>query len=453
MLVTVFSVSIKHVSKKYTTDNTQQFLDAFKLFKSSLNGDSTGLWEAKRAEAIKLFEEKGFPTTKHEEWKYTNVIPIVRNHFRPVISNDEFPVDAETVSRNGFGGDAYRLVFINGHFLPEHSTTKDLPDGVIVGSLGPAIREHTELIARHIASYSDSFEHSFATLNTAHIRDGGFVFIPKNVCLENPVHLLYITAPSEAVVVTYPRTLVITESGSQATIIEEFVGTELETYLTDSVAEAIVGENSHLSHIKIQHESREAYHVGASHALLERNANYFNNSISFGGRIVRNDPWAVLNGEGGHAAIDGLYLVGKDQLIDNHTSIDHRVPNCTSHELYKGILSENGHGVFNGKIFVQPDAQKTDSVQSNMNLLLSDNAEIDTKPQLEIFADDVKCTHGATIGRLDDNSIFYLRSRGIGVEQAQKMLTYAFATEVIEHIKDEAVQGYVKGLLDSRIED
>ena len=258
--------------------------------------------------------------------------------------------------------------------------------------------------------------------------------------------------PSDQPVVTYPRTLLIAESGSEATVVEEFTGKPGETYLTNAVAEAVVGENAHLGHVKLQHESPDAFHIGTSWAGLGRNANYYNNTLSFGGRIARNDPWAVLQGEGGHAAIDGLYLVGEDQLIDSHTSIDHAVPNCTSHELYKGILRGNGHGVFNGKIFVRKDAQKTDSVQSNMNLLLSDEAEIDTKPQLEIFADDVKCTHGATIGRLDETSIFYLRARGIGKEHARKMLTYAFAAEVIEHIGDEALRGYAMELLDARLE-
>ena len=440
------------MSKKYTTENIQQFVDAFNLFTSSLNGEKEGVIGAKRIEAFKQFEEQGFPTTKHEEWKYTNVAPIVRNQFRPVLSAEGIPIDEAVIDKVGFGGDAYKLVFVNGHFLAKHSNVDDLPKGVIVESLGTAIHEHTELVVQHIASYGDDFEHAFSTLNTAHLRDGAFVFIPKNVALKKPVHILYMTTGIETSVVTYPRTLIIAETGSQGTVVEEFVGTEGTTYLTNSVAEVSVEENAHLGHIKIQHESLDAYHVGASYATLEQNAHYFNNILSFGGRIARNDPWAVLNGEGGHAAIDGLYLVGKDQLIDSHTSIDHRVPNCTSHELYKGILVENGHGVFNGKIFVQPDAQKTDSVQSNMNLLLSDNAEIDTKPQLEIFADDVKCTHGATIGRLDETSIFYLRSRGIGTDQAQNMLTYAFAAEVLEHIKDDSIREYTTRLLDQRIE-
>ncbi|MGE3801199.1 MAG: Fe-S cluster assembly protein SufD [Candidatus Kapaibacterium sp.] len=440
------------MSKKYTTENIQQFVDTFDLFSNSLSGAVEETLGAKRSASIEHFKATGFPTTKHEEWKYTNMLPIIRNEFRPYLTLDQREVDEAFIRASGYQGDAFRLVFMNGHFLPEQSSLEGVPEGVVVTNLAAAIREKTDLVLEHIVGYGDSFEHSFATLNTAYLRDGAFVYIPKNVKLEKPVHILYLTTSTDQSVVTYPRTLLIAERGAEGSVIEEFTGKSGEVYLTNAVTEAIIGENAHLSHIKIQHESRDAFHIGASHAKLGRNANYFNNTLSFGGKIVRNDPWAVLEGEGGHAAVDGLYLVGEDQLIDNHTSIDHTVPNCTSHELYKGILRDNGHGVFNGKIFVQKDAQKTDSVQSNVNLLLSDEAEIDTKPQLEIYADDVKCTHGATIGRLDDTSIFYLRARGIGKDQAEQMLTYAFAAEVIEHIGDENIREYAIELLDARLD-
>ncbi len=344
------------------------------------------------------------------------------------------------------------LVFLNGHFSPEHSTLQGIPDGVIVKSLGQAIRENTDQVANNIAGYPESFEHAFATLNTAHLRDGAFVFVPKNTLLEKPIHLFYLTTATTDPVVTYPRTLVVAEAGAEATILEEYTGQEGDVYLTNAVTEVVVGENARVDHLVLQHQSREAFHVGATHARLERNSNYFNNIISFGGKIARNDPTAVLGGEGGHASLDGLYLVGENQLIDSHTAIDHALPNCTSHELYKGILRDNGHGVFNGKIFVRKDAQKTDSKQSNTNLLLSELASIDTKPQLEIFADDVKCTHGATIGRLDDKSIFYLRARGIGLEDARTMLVYAYAAEILEHVRNQAVREYAFTLLDQRLE-
>ena len=440
------------MSKKYSTEQIQQFVDAFSLFNSSLNGDAEGPLAQERKEAIDRFSVTGFPTTKHEEWKYTNVQPIVRNHFRPVLSGEEISFDPDTLAELSYTGDAWRLVFVNGHLMPAHSAVEGLPEGVIVQDLASAIREHTDLVTRHILNYGEEFESPFVALNTAHLRDGGFVFIPKNVTLEKPIHLLYLTASSDQPVVTYPRTLIVAEDGAEGTVLEEYAGKDGEVYLTNAVSEAVTGNNTRLVHVKVQHESLQAYHVHASWATLQRDTNYLNNSLSFGARIARNDPWAVLKGEGGHAAIDGLYLAGEDQLIDSHTSIDHTVPHCTSHELYKGILRENGHGVFNGKIFVRQDAQKTDSVQSNMNLLLSDRAEIDTKPQLEIFADDVKCTHGATIGRLDETAIFYLRSRGIGVNEAQEILTYAFAAEVIEHIGNEDVQKYAMTLLDKYTE-
>lgn len=441
------------MSKKFNTKNIEQFVEGFRLFEGSLNGDAEKPLHYRRREAISRFAETGFPTTKHEEWKYTNVAPIEGLHYRPVLSREEAIESAGAFEAVGYSGDAWRIVLVNGHFDPERSSLEGLPDGVIVSSLATAIREETELVTDNIAGYPETFEHSFAMLNTAHIVDGAFVRIPKNVALEKTIHILHLSSSgSDEPRVTYPRTLVVAESGSEATILEEFTGNEADVYLTNAVGEVAVGENATINHVVLQHQSLASYHVSALHARLSRHSNYHNNIISFGGRIARNDPWAVLGGEGGHAALDGMYLVGEDQLIDSHTSIDHAVPNCTSHELYKGILRENGHGVFNGKIFVRKDAQKTDSKQSNMNLLLSDSAMIDTKPQLEIFADDVKCTHGATIGRLDASSIFYLRARGIGFEQARKMLTYAFAAEAIEHIRDESIRDYASELLGQRLE-
>ena len=440
------------MSKKFNTEHIGQFVEGFNLFQGALNGDAESPLGIRRREAFERFAANGFPTTKHEEWKYTNVSPIQRTHFRPVLAPEELPEGADDAFGKGFDGDAFRLVFVNGHFSPERSSIGDMPEGVIVKSLASAIRENTELVTDNIAGYPDTFEHAFAALNTAHIRDGAFVFVPKNVVLEKPVFLCYLTVAEGDPVVTYPRTLLVAESGAQATVVEEFTGRDGDTYLTNAVAEVVVGENARVDHVVLQHQSHAAYHVAASHARLGRNSNYFNNIISFGGKIARNDPAAILGGEGGHASLDGMYLVSQDQLIDSHTSIDHAMPHCTSHELYKGILRDNGHGVFNGKIFVRKDAQKTDSKQSNTNLLLSDAAAIDTKPQLEIFADDVKCTHGATIGRLDDSSVFYLRARGIGKEDARKMLVYAFAAEIVEHIGNEDVRAYAATLLDQRLE-
>lgn len=438
------------MSKKFNTEHIGQFVEGFNLFQGTLNGDAESPLGIRRREAFERFAANGFPTTRHEEWKYTNVSPIERTHFRPVLTPEES--SASDAFGTGFEGDAFRLVFVNGHFSPERSSIEGLPEGVIVTNLAKAIRENTELVSDHIAGYPDTFEHAFAALNTAHIRDGAFVFVPKNVVLEKPVFLCYLTDAEGDPVVTYPRTLLVAETGAEATVVEEFAGREGDVYLTNAVAEIVVGENARVDHVVLQHQSHAAYHVAASHARLQRNSNYFNNIISFGGKIARNDPAAVLGGEGGHASLDGMYLVSQDQLIDSHTAIDHAMPHCTSHELYKGILRDNGHGVFNGKIFVRKDAQKTDSKQSNTNLLLSDSAAIDTKPQLEIFADDVKCTHGATIGRLDDSSVFYLRARGIGKEDARKMLVYAFAAEIVEHVRNEDVRAYAATLLDQRLE-
>lgn len=270
--------------------------------------------------------------------------------------------------------------------------------------------------------------------------------------VEEPLHLMFISTDLDAEFVAYPRNLILVGKNSQATLLETYVHAATKPYFTNAVSEIVLGENAVLEHEKIQLESDRAFHIAAIHPHLDRNSNYISNSISFGGTLVRNDIVAVLDGEGAETTLNGLYVGTGDQLIDNHTTIDHAKPHCASHELYKGILDGKSRGVFNGKILVRKGAQKTDAKQTNKNLILSEFATVDTKPQLEIFANDVKCTHGATIGQLDEDAMFYLRARGIPADTARAMLIYAFASEVIDRIRVETMREELQDILHNRLE-
>jgi len=288
---------------------------------------------------------------------------------------------------------------------------------------------------------------AFVALNTAALEDGAFVHIKRGTVVDEPIHLLFVSTPSAGPTVSHPRTLIIAEENCQATIVESYSGTPDRVYFTNAVTEVAVAENAVLDHYKVQRESLKAYHVATMQLQLARSANFSSHSIALGGSLVRNDANAYLGGEGIECTLNGVYLGNDRQVIDNHTAIDHAMPHCNSHEVYKGILDGHSRGVFNGKIFVRQDAQKTDAKQTNQTLLLSPTAQIDTKPQLEIFADDVKCTHGATIGQLSDEALFYLRARGIPKDQARALLTYAFAGDIVSRIKVDAIRAQLDQVL------
>jgi Fe-S cluster assembly protein SufD len=310
----------------------------------------------------------------------------------------------------------------------------------------------SNLVEKHLAQYADVSKEVFAALNTAFLSDGAFVYLPKGTVLENPIHLLFVsTGESSRPSVSHPRTLVVAEASSQAQIIESYAGFGPGVYFTNAITEVVAGEDATIDHYKLQREGLDAFHIGTVQLQLERSANISTQSISLGGALVRNHVNAVLNGEGAEATLNGFYLVNGTQHVDNHTSIDHAKPHCTSHELYKGILDGRARGVFNGRIIVRPDAQKTDSKQTNKNLILSEEALVNTNPQLEIYADDVKCTHGATIGQLDSDALFYLRSRGIDLVSAKHLLTYAFAGDFIHRLKIEPLRTELEKTLVARL--
>jgi Fe-S cluster assembly protein SufD len=337
-----------------------------------------------------------------------------------------------------------QIVFVNGRLAPEISVPGLLPDGVFVGRLAEALEQDAECVHAFLGRHATFEDHAFTALNTAQFKDGAFVYVPGGMSLQEPIHLVYVTVPQAEPAVTLPRSLIVLQRGSSATIVESYAGLEGGSYFTNAVTEIVQMDGSILEHIKLQREASGAFHVARTEVHQDRDSHLRSISISLGGLLVRNDLAAMLDGPGAGCSLDGLYLAGGRQHVDNHTRIDHARPHCTSQELYKGILAGRASAVFNGEVLVQKNAQKTDSQQTNKNLLLSHGALVDTKPQLEIHADDVKCTHGATIGQIDEQALFYLRSRGVDAESSRGILVYGFASEVLERIRLPELQAQLE---------
>jgi Fe-S cluster assembly protein SufD len=387
-----------------------------------------------RTAAFARFLESGFPTTRDEEWKFTNVAPVAAMPFQRPAGGPR--IDAAALKPFLFT-DAFRLqaVVVNGRFIPELSSLDGLPPGVTIGGLAEAVQTQ-ELL--HGPSLKSS--HAFVSLNTAFFEDGVFIHIAPKTVLADPIHVLCVSAPGTAPALIAPRLLVVAGEQSQMSLVESYAGVGTTAVLTAAVTEILLGPGAVVDHVKIQRETPDAFHLASTFAQLHRASTFTSRAITFGGRIARNDITATLAGEGAECTLNGLYVADGETLVDTHTTIDHAMPHCPSHEVYKGILAGRAKGVFNGKIIVRPDAQKTDAKQTNKALLLSEDATINTKPQLEIFADDVKCTHGATVGQLNDDQLFYLRARGIGLKDARNILIHAFASDVLNGIPHEAVR-------------
>ena len=411
------------------------YLSSFTRMEKALN-ENAPAWLAKlRRGAIDSFAELGFPTTHNEEWLYTNVSSLASIPFVPakVTLTEELRQKIDSVPLAGLG--CNRLTFLNGRYVPELSELRDVPEGLKAVSMASAWKTHGALLQRHLGHYADAKTHAFIALNSAFFEDGAFIEVPKGVVLEEPLHILQISHGGGQPTLSHPRNLIVVGDTGQASIIETFVSLEEDTTFTNTVTEIVAGEGALVDYTKVQQESDLAFHYARVQVHQERSSSVATHSIQLGGNLAREEVQVVLAGEGAESHLYGLYVIAGRQHVDNHTVIDHAKAHCTSREVYKGVLDGKSQGVFNGKIIVRPDAQKTDSKQSNKNLLLSEDAIIDTKPQLEIFADDVKCTHGATVGQIDPEAVFYLRSRGIGMQDAKKLLTYAFANDVMERIK------------------
>ena len=395
---------------------------------------------ALRAKAGARFEEIDFPTTRNEEWKYTNVAPILKVPYREIFDLDADGLTVERIAPFTFVESRHsQMVFINGIYSKELSDLSGLPESAVVTSLAGMTEEQALVASRHLAAYAKYQDDAFTALNTAHIGDGALVYIPGGKIVETPVHVLFISTSEEASA-THPRVLIIAGKGAMATIIESYVSTEDNVYLTNAVTEVFAAEESAITHYRLQEESEKAFHVATTQVHQERESNYVSYAFSLGAEIARHTLNVVLTDEHTDTTIDGLYVVTGKQHVDNHTTMDHSRPNCTSHQLYKGILDGKSRAVFNGKVLVREGALLTDAHQLNKNLLLSKDSSVDTKPQLEIFADDVKCSHGATVGQLEDDELFYLASRGIAPEQARALLTFGFAEDVISKIKLKSVR-------------
>ncbi|HVO73748.1 MAG TPA: Fe-S cluster assembly protein SufD [Ignavibacteriaceae bacterium] len=422
------------------------YLENFETFQNNLNGGSRQPINNLRKDAILKFSELNFPTTKDEEWKYTNISPLLKHHFKPASAN--YKVEKTKVDQFRFNDfEAYLAVFINGTFAPDLSELENLPGGVVISSLDNAINSSHPAVQKYFSKYADYSRHIFTSLNTAFTKDGSFIYIPDREIIEKPIHILFISLSDGEKILSQPRNLFSIGKNSQVKILEHFVSLDEGVYFTNSVSEISAGENAIISHVKLQEESKNSFHIHRIEVELERSSNFSSHSISLGGSISRNDLNVRFNGEGGESTLNGLYLTEREQLYDTHTMIDHAKPYCTSHEHYKGILDNRSRGVFNGKVMVRKDAQKTNAFQENNNIILSAEALVNTKPQLEIFADDVKCTHGATIGQLDMDSMFYLKSRGIGQDTARAILIHAFASDVIKSIPLEPVRNYAESIL------
>ena len=393
--------------------------------------------ELVRGSAMDRFEQLGFPSVRDEEWKYTNLATLAKESFEPVTSADQLDAD---VRRHAYPeSEGAHLVVVNGFLNEELSVTTGLGD-VVATDLFSAVDDarYNKIIRKYLARNAGYHNNGLTALNTAFIQSGVFIYIPKNVKLEKPLQITFIGGTANSA--TFPRVLVVAEEHSSATVIENFVSSGEERYFTNAIAEIVLKDGAHLEHYRLQRESKKAFHVSMTSAELGRGSRYDTTSINLGAQLSRHDISVVMDHEGAETSVDGLYMVDSDQHTDTHSVIDHKQPHCNSHQLYKGILDGNARAVFNGKIFVREGAQKTDAIQTNKNLLLSDRARVDTKPQLEIYADDVKCAHGAAVGQLDPEELFYLETRGISPDLGRSLLTYGFAEEVIAKIKLESIR-------------
>ncbi len=404
-----------------------------------------------REESIERFAERGFPTTHEEDWKYTNLAPMSKIAFQPVGILDQLATRSPTLQdlESVLWVGSSHLVFVNGRFSEALSSVGELP-GVKVRTLSAALEGEGNL-EEHFARYADYRRHPLVALNTSSWQDGAYVRIAKGTILEKPIHLLFVSASGGQPVVSHPRTLIVAERDTQATFIESYFGWGGGVSFSNAVTEIVAGEGSVMDHYKMQVENERSYHLATLQVVQERSASFGSCSIALGGRLARNEVTAVLDAEGADCTLNGLYLATGEQHVDNSTTIDHAKPHGTSHQFYKGILDGRATAAFNGRIIVRKNAQKTDAIQKNKNLLLAGDAAVNTKPQLEIFANDVRCTHGATIGQIDPEALFYMRSRGIGRKEARTLLTYAFAGDILDRIRLTPIRVCLEGSLQTRL--
>jgi Fe-S cluster assembly protein SufD len=406
------------------------------------------LADARRA-ALGRFEALGLPTTRHEDWRFTSLAALAPLELRAA-PGAEGP-EAEALLARAPAPEGARLVFVNGRHRPGLSSRRGLPRAAVLTTLGEALREDPEAVRPHLGRLARPEDQAFVAANTALFEDGAYVHLPPDVALDAPVTLVFLADPSAGPAAAHPRTLVVAAAGSRATIEEIYLGADGAPYLTNAVTEIVLGEGASVEHVRLQLESPSAFHVSAVHAEEGAGARLAAHAFTLGGRLSRAELRARLAGEGAEIAANGLYMASGEQVVDNFSWVEHAVPRCTTSERYKGILDGRSRGVFAGRIRVLPGAQKTVAHQMNSNLLLSEDAIVDTKPQLEIFADDVKCGHGGTVGQLDDAALFYLRSRGLGEAEARSLLIWAFASEMVGLVGAPSLRARARGLVAARL--
>jgi Fe-S cluster assembly protein SufD len=432
-----------------TTEQLGTYLESFTEFQKRAAGHNLQWLRELREAAFARFCEVGFPTTHDEDWRFTNVSAIAKTPFELGRDTEVAPKDLDSFRLRGA---ACQLVLVDGTFAPGLSLTAKLPAGVRVSGLAQQISDDSDVLQPHLGHYLNIQRDAFSALNTAFAEDGAYVHVRKGVVLDAPIALLFVSSSSDKPLMTHPRNLIVAEPESQVTIVEDYVSLGSNAAFCNTATELVAGDNAVVSHYMMEREHRQAFNVSTLRIQAGRSANISSHSILLGGGLVRNNVHPVLAGEGAECLINGLFIGNGQQHLDNYMLVEHASPHCGSRQFYNGILDDHAHGVFHGRIIVHKDAQKTDAKQTNRNLLLSDDARIDTKPQLEIYADDVKCTHGATIGQIEENALFYLRSRGIDEVSGRKLLLLAFASECLDRMRPNAARDHVENLLQEHLQ-
>jgi Fe-S cluster assembly protein SufD len=424
------------------------YLAAFSDFEKLATGHNLQWLRKLRQDAFARFCEVGFPTTHDEDWRFTNVSRLSQTPFQLTRNAHELLSHGQ-IQQYRIGGSACQLVFVNGRLVPRLSLFGNLLKGIEISGLAAQIASKPEALEGHMGTYLNVQRDVFCALNTAFAEDGAYIRIPRGVVIEDPICLLYVSTSAGTPSVNYPRNLVVADEGSQATIVEDYVSLDDGTTFCNTVTELVAGDNAALSHYRLEREHRQTFNFSTLRIQQTRSSNVSSHSVLLGGGLVRNNVHAVLAGEGSECLINGFFSGNGRQHLDNYMLVEHKSPHSNSRQFYNGLLDGQAHGVFHGRIIVHKDAQQTDAKQTNRNLLLSDDAQIDTKPQLEIYADDVKCTHGATIGQIEHDALFYLRSRGIDDLEARRLLLLAFAGECLDRMSKGAARNHVAALIDA----
>ena len=449
---TAFLQGVSRLESKANTASA--FLQGVSRLESKANGDLPGWLKALRRSAFEWVSEHGFPTAKDEAWKYTRVAPILGIPFEPAEPAARCALSLADVTElaGDFGGP--RMVFVNGYFVNELSALKNLPEGVKLSSLASVFAQESEALESLLQQrLLRERPQAFTALNMALGEDGAFIRIPAHTTVEEPIHLVFISDAGATPLVSHPLSVVFAGAGSRATIVETHAGIEGGIYLNNALTEIVLDEGAVVAHYKVQNEAESAFHIAFMDVRQGRASRFSAHSVALGAVLARHEVKVTLEAPEAQVALNGLYLPRGRQHLDNPTTIDHAAPHCTSRELYKGVVDGHGRGIFDGHVVVQPGALKTDASQTNKNLLLSASAQAYTRPWLEIFADDVKCAHGAAVGQLDDEALYYLRTRGIPQQAARELLIYAFASEMLELIQVPPLRSRVQQMLAARFTD